>query len=47
MKKVQWSSLDASVILTAGGDNKISVLDSRFPNDHIDHKLPEDEEVER
>ena len=41
VKKVQWSTLDVSVILTAGGDNTICVLDSRFPADHIAHKMPE------
>jgi len=46
LKKVQWSTLDVSVIMTAGGDNSICVLDSRFPTDHITHKIPEGEEVE-
>jgi WD40 repeat protein len=32
--------------MTAGGDNSICVLDSRFPADHITHKMPEGEEVE-
>lgn len=43
VKKVQWSSLDVSVILTAGGDGKVAVLDSRFPDDQIIHKVPEGE----
>lgn len=47
IKKVQWSSLDVSVLLTTSEDNRICVLDSRFPNDFIAHKLPEGEDVER
>ena len=45
VKKVEWSEKDVSVMLTVGGDNTICVLDSRFPNDHIVHKAPENEEV--
>ena len=41
VKKTQWSSLDVSVLLTAGADRKICVLDSRFPSDIIEHRLPE------
>jgi len=37
VKKVDWSSVDMSVILTASEDKTIGVLDSRFPNDHIIH----------
>ena len=41
VNKVQWSSNDVSVLLTAGSDGKISVLDSRFPADEIVHMVPE------
>ena len=41
VKKVQWSAIDVSVLLTAGGDHRICILDSRYPNDHIAHRAPE------
>jgi WD40 repeat protein len=40
IKKVEWSSIDVSVLFTAGGDNTIAILDSRFPNDQIVHSAP-------
>ena len=43
VKKVEWSSLDVSILLTASDDGRICVLDSRFPADHIAHRLPEGE----
>lgn len=43
VKKVEWSSLDVSVIFSAGGDGKISVLDSRYPEDQIVHTIPQGE----
>ena len=47
VKKVEWSALDVSVLLTASDDGNISVLDSRFPSDQIVHRVAEGEEVER
>jgi WD40 repeat protein len=43
IKKVEWSSVDVSVIFTASADNFITILDSRFPNDHIIHTGPQNE----
>jgi periodic tryptophan protein 1 len=47
IKKVEWSSVDVSVIFTASADNSITILDSRFPNDQIVHNALEGEEIER
>ena len=46
LKKVNWSSQDVSVIFTAADDGRIAVLDSRFPDDQIFHKIAEGEEIE-
>ena len=40
INKIEWSTLDPSVIFTASDDGRIAVLDSRFPNDQIFHKVP-------
>ena len=45
VKKVEWNSVDVSVLLCASEDRNISVLDSRFPADHILHHCGE--EIER
>ena len=45
VKKVEWNSIDKSVMLAASEDRKISVLDSRFPEDYITHKS--DHNIER
>lgn len=41
VKKVEWSTVDVSVIFTASADNVITILDSRFPNDQITHIGPQ------
>lgn len=46
LKKVEWSSIDVSVLFTASADNTITILDSRFPNDQIIHNAPEGQEIE-
>lgn len=46
LKKVEWSSVDVSVLFTASADGSIAVLDSRFPNDQIVHVVGEGQEVE-
>lgn len=40
VKKVEWSTVDVSVIFTASADNSITILDSRYPNDQIVHNAP-------
>jgi periodic tryptophan protein 1 len=40
VNKVKWSPTDPSVIFTASEDKTIAILDSRYPNDSIVHKLP-------
>ena len=40
LSKVKWSPTDFSVIFTASEDGRIGVLDSRFPNDTLFHKMP-------
>lgn len=47
IKKVEWSSVDVSVLFTASEDGSISVLDSRYPNDIIVHKSANGEVIER
>jgi len=39
VNKVKWSPIDKTVIFTASEDKTIAVLDSRYPNDQISHKL--------
>jgi WD40 repeat protein len=46
VKKVEWSSIDVSVLFTASADNTIAILDSRFPNDQIMHNAPAGDEIE-
>ena len=38
VKKVEWSSVDVSVMFTCSDDKTFSILDSRYPNDRIFHK---------
>lgn len=39
VNKVKWSPTDKTVIFTASEDKSIAILDSRYPNDLISHKL--------
>lgn len=39
VNKIKWSPTDSSVIFTASEDKSIAVLDSRYPNDSLSHKL--------
>lgn len=39
VKVVEWSATDVSVLLSASADGRIAVLDSRFPDDRIEHSL--------
>ena len=39
VNKVKWSPTDPTVIFSASEDKTITVLDSRYPNDKLSHKL--------
>lgn len=46
IKKVEWSTLDVSVMFSCCEDQTISILDSRFPKDHIEHRFSKEESIE-
>jgi periodic tryptophan protein 1 len=39
VNRVKWSPSDSSVIFSASEDKTIAILDSRYPNDKLTHRL--------